>query len=173
MLTLIVSAVLACSAPAAGQAGPALADVLRVVRDATIDRNDTLFNFIEVAIRGDVVILSGTVRHASRGREIERRVAELAGVHQVRNELRSPSDGAGDERLRRELARSVYGHSALSRYALNLDPPIRILVERGKVVLAGRVSTRVERDLLTQIALRSAAFEVENQVVVAANAAND
>ena len=69
--------------------------------------------------------------------------------------------------------RDVYGHSALSRHALNLEPPVRILVEQGKVVLAGRVFSRVERELLTQIAMRSAAFEVENQVAVDAKVAND
>ena len=147
--------------------------VLDVVRETTIRRDDTVFNSIEVAVEGDVVILTGTVRHASRGRQIEREVAKVEGVREVRNQLRSPQDGAGDERLRRQLVRGIYGHSALSRYALNLEPPIRILVERGKVVLAGRVSSRVERELLTQIALRSEAFEVENQVALDTAVANE
>lgn len=147
-------------------------EVLRVVSEATIARPDTVFNFIGVAVDGDVVTLSGTVRHASRGRQIEREVAKIAGVREVRNRLHAPALGAGDERIRRQLVRAIYGHPSLSRYGLHAEPPIRILVERGKVVLAGRVASRVERELLTQIAHRSEAFEVENAVVVDAEVAN-
>jgi len=174
--TMGVCALLLAPSLAAAQAphqGPLEADVLDVVRETTIRRGDTVFNLIEVAVDGDVVTLTGTVRHASRGGQIEREVAKIEGVREVRNQLHSPRDGAGDERLRRQLVRAVYGHSALSRYALNLEPPVRILVEQGKVVLGGRVFSRVERELLTQIALRSAAFEVENQVAVDAKVAND
>jgi osmotically-inducible protein OsmY len=171
--TLIAYVLLAASsAVAAGANGPALADVRDVVRETTIRRDDTVFNFIEVAVDGDVVTLTGTVRHAGRGKQIEREVAKIKGVRAVRNQLHSPQDGAGDERLRRQLVRSIYGHSALSRYGRLLDPPIRILVEKGKVVIAGLVSSRVEREMLTQIALRSEAFGVENEVAVDAEVAN-
>jgi osmotically-inducible protein OsmY len=149
------------------------AEARRVIRDLTVDQPDTLFNFVEVAVDGDVVTLSGTVRHQSRGAQIEREVARITGVGAVRNRLHSPRLGASDERLRRELVRSIYGSPGLSRYALLLEPPVRILVERGRVVLAGRVAARVEREMLTHIARRTEAFEVENEVVVDAEVANE
>lgn len=141
-------------------------EVFGVIRDVTWRREDAPFNYFEVKISDGVVTLSGTVRHASRGRQIAREVGKIPGVREVRNELRSPSDGAGDERLRRQLYRSIYGSLGLSRYAVQGVPPIRILVERGKVVLAGRVASAVERELLTTIAARSSAFEVENAVAI-------
>jgi hypothetical protein len=145
----------------------------RVIRDITLDREDTVFNFIEVAVDGAVVTLTGTVRHASRGTQIERAIAKIGGVRAVRNQLHAPRTGAGDERLRRELVRGIYGHSSLSRYRLLLVPPIRILVEQGRVVLAGRVSSPVERELLRQIASRPEAYDVEIDVAVDADLANE
>ena len=145
------------------------AEVSRVVRDVTLRRPDTLFNFVTATVEGDVVTLTGTVRHQSRGQQIEKEVARLGGVRQVRNQLHAPSTGAGDERLRRELVNGIYGRLGLSRYALLFDPPVRILVERGTVVLAGKVATRVERELLQQVADRSSAFEVVNEVVIDAD----
>jgi hypothetical protein len=164
-----------CAVAADGSRNPAVIDTeaRQVIRDITLDREDTVFNFIEVAVDGAVVTLTGTVRHASRGTQIERAIARISGVRAVRNELHAPRTGAGDERLRRELVRGIYGHTSLSRYRLLLAPPIRILVEQGKVVLAGRVSTPVERELLRQIASRTEAFEVEIDVVVDADLASE
>jgi osmotically-inducible protein OsmY len=173
---LVLSALCLAPAPAAaeGTRNDAVIeeDVLRVIRDITWRREDSLFNFFQVEVEQGVVTLSGTVRHTSRGKQIASAVAKVPGVVEVRNQLHSPSDGAGDERLRRELVRGIYGSLSLSRYALHAVPPVRILVERGKVVLAGRVASRVERELLSQIAHRSAAFEVENEVEVDPGIAN-
>jgi len=148
-------------------------EVLQVIQDLTRDREDTLFNFVDVTVDDGVVTLSGTVRHASRGTQLAREIAQVSGVRAVRNELRSPRMGAGDERLRRELVHGIYGHLSLSRYRLFVAPPIRILVEQGRVVLAGRVAAAVERELLRQIANRSEAFEVEIEVSVDADVVNE
>ena len=147
-------------------------DVVQAIRDITWRRPDSPFNYFDVTVEKGVVVLSGTVRHASRGRQIAEEAARIPGVREVRNDLRAPSDGASDERIRRELMRAIYGSLSLSRYSLQAVPPIRILVERGKVVLAGRVASAVERDLLTTIAHRSSAFEVENEVEVDPAVAN-
>jgi osmotically-inducible protein OsmY len=148
-------------------------EALQVILEITRDREDTLFNFVDVTVDDDVVTLSGTVRHKSRGTQIEREIAQISGVRAVRNELRSPRMGVGDERLRRELVQGIYGHLSLSRYRLFVAPPIRILVEQGRVVLAGRVAATVERELLRQIASRSEAYEVAIEVAVDADVVNE
>jgi osmotically-inducible protein OsmY len=174
----MVHALMVCALLVSAPSDPARSDaaieedVVGPILDMTLRREDSPFNYFEVKVVEGVVSVSGTVRHASRGRQIAREVAKIAGVRGVRNGFRSPSDGSGDERLRRELYRSIYGSSAFSRYGLHSSPPIRVLVERGKVVLAGAVSSQVERALLTNIALGSAAFEVDNQVAVDAAIAN-
>jgi osmotically-inducible protein OsmY len=167
--------VLASSVARAAERAPAAieAEARQVVRDVTIDQPDILFNFVEVSVDGDVVTLSGTVRHRSRGEQLQREVARIAGVREVRNRLHAPELGAADERLRRELVRAIYGAPGLSRYAILHEPPIRILVERARVVLAGRVASKVERELLTHIARRTEAFDVENEVVVDAEVGNE
>ncbi|HET8647443.1 MAG TPA: BON domain-containing protein, partial [Vicinamibacteria bacterium] len=150
---LLLSASFLAAVPPApeGDRNPAVIEqeVMDLVQDVTLDREDAVFNYFEVKVDAGVVTLSGTVRHASRGQQIAREVARIPGVREVRNELHAPDLGAGDERLRRELMQGIYGSNSLSRYALHRVPPIRILVERGTVVLAGRVSSAVERDLLT------------------------
>lgn len=143
------------------------ADVRHAIRDATIgNRNENIFNFVEVAVEGDVVTLTGAVRHASRLKIIEREVSRVRGVRALHDEVEVPQDGVGDERIRRDMVRAITFNSSLSRYALYAEPPIRILVDRGKLVLAGRVSSSVERMLLTNLAHRTAAFEVENRVTL-------
>jgi hyperosmotically inducible protein len=43
------------------------------------------------------------------------------------------------------VARQIYGDSLFSRYATQANPPVHIIVERGKVTLTGVVFSEVER----------------------------
>jgi osmotically-inducible protein OsmY len=69
-----------------------------------------------------------------------------------------------DDRLRRQLYLAIYGNENLSRYAGWANPPIRILVDRGRVTLVGYVASPVERALLGHIARGVSSFGVQNLV---------
>jgi osmotically-inducible protein OsmY len=52
-----------------------------------------------------------------------------------------------DDRIRIEVARAVYGDSALSRYAIDPAKPIRISVQNGHVELYGVVDSKGDKTI--------------------------
>ena len=73
-----------------------------------------------------------------------------------------------DDDIRIRVARAIYGNSALSRYALDPQKPIRIVVENGHVSLYGVVDSPMDK----QVAVMQAksvpnVFSVEDHLVVA------
>jgi hypothetical protein len=59
---------------------------------------------------------------------------------------------AGDEILRRTVARAIYGHPAFWRAAALPEPPIQIFVQDRHVLLLGTVDGDVERALARSLA---------------------
>jgi hyperosmotically inducible protein len=57
-----------------------------------------------------------------------------------------------DDQLRYAVARQIYGDSLFSRYATQVNPPVHIIVERGRVTLTGVVFSEVERQKAEAIA---------------------
>ena len=125
-----------------------------------------VFDSVAIGVDHGVVTLQGSVRHPWRKEDIERRVARLEGVREIRNELRVQTVSGFDERLRRQLYRRIYGNGMFQRYATFSDPPIHIVVEKGNITLTGVVNSRVEKAVLETIARGVLAFRVDNQVQV-------
>jgi len=97
---------------------------------------------------------------------LEARVARVAGVRALRNEIAVQSASQFDRDLRYSLARRIYGDGMFVRYANRSHPPIRILVDRGNITLAGWVSSPVEKAVLESIARSTLSFKVENRIRV-------
>ncbi len=125
-----------------------------------------VFDSVGVAVEDGVVVLQGSVRQPWLKDSFDRRVAEVEGVRDVRNEIRIAPTSIYDDRLRRRLYRDIYGDDMFVRYSNWADPPIRIVVENGKVTLTGVVNSRVEQVRLGMIARGTLAFKVTNQVEV-------
>ena len=51
-----------------------------------------------------------------------------------------------DDRVRRQVARAVFGDARLSTYSIQLVPPIHIIVKNGHGNLDGVVRTQTDRD---------------------------
>ena len=69
-------------------------------------------------------------------------------------------------RQRRELVRAIYGSDQLGHYGIQPNPPIHIIVNRGKVTLTGYVNSQVDKALVNSMARQTLAFDVSNQVNV-------
>ena len=52
-----------------------------------------------------------------------------------------------DDDLRIRVARAIYGNSALSRYAMDPQKPIRIVVDNGHVSLYGVVDSAMDKQI--------------------------
>jgi hyperosmotically inducible periplasmic protein len=123
-----------------------------------------VFDSVGARAENGVVTLTGSVNQPWRKDDIERRVAKVDGVKEVRNQIRVQPLSFNDDRLRAELYRRIYGNGLFARYATFADPPIRIIVENGHVTLTGYVNSEVERAVLGSIARSTLSFGVDNQV---------
>jgi osmotically-inducible protein OsmY len=143
------------------------AEICEAAADAVLDYPYYgVFDSVSVGAEDGVLTLSGSVLQPWRKDEVERRVARLDGVRDVRNQIRVQPVSGFDDRLRRQLYRRIYGNGLFQRYAGWVNPPIRIVVENGNVTLTGVVNSRVEKLALESIARGVLAFKVDNQVQV-------
>lgn len=126
----------------------------------------TIFDSVSLAVNDGVVTLSGSVQRPNRKSEIEAIVAEVHGVREIENQMTVQPVSIFDDRLRAELARKIYGSGNFVHYAIQVNPPIHILVDHGHITLTGYVATTLDRALLDSIARQTLAFEVVNQIKV-------
>ena len=86
----------------------------------------------------------------------------VAGVRAIKNDIAVQSFTRFDSDLRTSLARQIYGDPRFVQYGQRSHPPIRILVDRGHVTLAGWVNSPVERAVLDNgLIWRSRAWVVD------------
>jgi hyperosmotically inducible protein len=125
-----------------------------------------VFDSVGVAVQDGVVVLQGSVHQPWLKDSFDRRVADIRGVRDIRNEIRIAPTSMHDDRLRAQLYALIYGDDMFVRYANWANPPIRIVVENGRVTLTGVVNSRVEQVRLGMIARGTLAFAVTNAVEV-------
>ena len=112
----------------------------------------TIFDEVSALVQNGVVTVSGKVTMPFKKDEIARRLTDVAGVREVRNDITVLPVSIEDDELRRRVARGIYGNSAFYRYAAMPRPPIHIIVENGDVTLMGIVPTDVDRALARSLA---------------------
>lgn len=125
-----------------------------------------VFDSVEMGVEDGVVVLKGSVNQPYRKTDIEERVAGVRGVRGLQSEIQVQSASLFDDRLRLQVARAIYGDQRFVQYAHWPNPPIRIIVDRGRVTLTGYVPSRVEQVVVGHIARSSLAFAVDNRVQV-------
>jgi osmotically-inducible protein OsmY len=124
----------------------------------------TVFDYVRGEIDQGIVLLTGKVTMPHKRREIEQRVARVEGVRAVRNAIEVLPASPTDELLRRRISRAIYGDPAFWRYAAMTSPPIHIIVERGRVTLAGEVGNQAERNLAQALAAGSGEVALVNEL---------
>ena len=129
------------------------------------------FDAVGVEVADGVVKLSGWVDQPWKRSEIEERLARVDSVRDVLDNLRVQGFSREDERLRREIYTKIYTDPMFESWAGLPDPPVRIYVFRGRVVLAGTVGSAVEQAAVGHIARGTLAFSVVNEVQVEGEAA--
>jgi len=124
----------------------------------------TIFDSIEASIADGQVVLSGWVTMPFKKHDIERRVLNVDGVQSVKNDIQVTPVSQFDDDLRFRIARAIYGHSSFWNYAAMANPPIHIVVVRGRVTLTGVVNSNVERVLARSLATGFGSFDVTNDL---------
>jgi osmotically-inducible protein OsmY len=124
----------------------------------------TVYDSIGADVENGFVLLRGSVNQPYRKTDIEQRIASIPGVKGMKSEIQVQGVSGFDDSLRRQLVRRIYGDERFVQYASWAHPPIRIVVDGGRVTLTGYVSSAVEQQLLGNIARGTLAFAVDNQV---------
>ena len=122
----------------------------------------TIFDDVNAYVKDGVVTLSGRVTMPYKRSDIEKRVAKVDGVRQVRDDITVLPVSQFDDELRYRIARSIYGNANFWNYAIMANPPIHIVVEHGRVTLTGVVNSNVDRMLAQSLATQFGALSVKN-----------
>ena len=147
------------------QADAAIAD--RIATKVRRYVNYTIFDDVNISVDHGVATLSGRVTMPYKAKDIGRLVSRVDGVVEVNNELSVLPVSIHDDRLRRSIARQIYRDPLFSQYAIQVNPPIHIVVERGQVTLTGWVNSKVERQKAEIIARTTfGVFNVENKLQI-------
>jgi hyperosmotically inducible protein len=105
----------------------------------------SVFDDVNVAVKQGTVTLTGEVTAPYKVHDLARIVSRVRGVQAVSNEIRALPVSPVDDQLRAEIASRIYGDPVFEPYALQVPPPIHIIVDNGRVTLTGAVGSEVER----------------------------
>lgn len=126
------------------------------------------FNAIALGVQNGVVTLSGDVRDYP-ARDSALAIAETTlGVKEVVDNINVLPTSPMDDDIRIRVARAIYGNSTLSKYALDPQKPIRIVVENGHVTLYGVVDSQMDKQIAAMQAKSVPnVFSVDDKLMVA------
>ena len=153
--------------------GVAAADVgerkdLQVFNDIsrTVNRYTqfTIFDAVDITVKNGVVTLRGDVTMPHKREDIEKRVAKVDGVSEVRNQIKVLPASLSDDQLRYRIARAIYDSPHFVNYAIGPNPPIHIIVDRGRVTLTGVVNNNTDRIIARSLAYQFPAMSVRNNL---------
>jgi hyperosmotically inducible protein len=127
----------------------------------------TIFDDVNIGVDAGVVTLSGRVTMPYKADDMVRLASRIEGVREVRNDIKTLPVSIHDDRLRASIARQIYRDPLFSNYAIQVNPPIHIIVEHGRVTLTGAVGSKVEWQKAEMIARTTfGVFNVENRLLI-------
>ena len=106
----------------------------------------SVFDNLAYKVDGYDVTLVGQVTRPVVKSDAERAVKSIEGVEKVDSQIEVLPPSPMDDRLRRQLFRTIYGFPSLQRYALPVIKPIRIIVKNGHVTLEGVVDSEADKN---------------------------
>src|SRR5580765_2096638 len=112
----------------------------------------TVFDSVDASVKDGVVTLTGRVTMPFKRDDIEKRVAKVDGVREVRDEISVLPVSQFDDQIRYRVARAIYTNPNFWNYAIVADPPIHVVVEHSRVTLTGTVQNDVDKALARSIA---------------------
>jgi hyperosmotically inducible protein len=152
--------------------GPAVPDAelqAKLSKKLRYDRvgYDNLFNYFTLAVKDGVVTVGGeTLNDVGRDSALAL-IQRTPGVKDVISTITVSPVSTFDDDLRIRTVRALYRDPVLSKYALDPQRPIRIIVDNGKVNLYGTVDNAMDKQIAGLRANQVfGAFRVENHLTV-------
>jgi hyperosmotically inducible protein len=127
----------------------------------------TIFDDVQGRVENGLVTLTGKVTAPHKAKSIAQVVKRIPGVREVDNQIETLPVSTFDDQLRYEIASNIYRDMMFSNYAMQVNPPIHVIVDRGHVTLVGVVNSEVERRV-AEFKARDAfgSFSVANKLVL-------
>ena len=130
--------------------------------------SDSVFNVLSVGVQNGAVTVGGEVRTPADKDSALALVAHTKGVRDVIDNVKVAPLSPFDDSVRLQVARAIYRDPALTRYAMDPQAPIRIVVDNGHVGLYGVVDSQMDKNIAFMRASNAfGAFSVENHLEVA------
>jgi len=107
----------------------------------------TIWDNVTLRVHNGELQLAGQVSQPFKKQDLQRIMQRVPGVVSVTNQLEVLPLSPFDDRLRLRVARAIYGDTTLSRYAIQAQPPIHIIVKNGHVSLEGVVNNEMEKNV--------------------------
>src|SRR5262245_17331557 len=127
-----------------------------------------VFDNLAFKVDGDTVTLYGQVVRPTTKSDAAARVARIAGVDRVVNNIEVLPLSSFDAGIRARTYRAVFSRGGLYRYAMGANPSIHIIVDNGHVTLEGVVSNKMDSQLAYMAASGvPGVFSVTNNLRVA------
>jgi hyperosmotically inducible periplasmic protein len=127
----------------------------------------TIYDDADVSVHEGSVTLDGRVTMPYKADALANLASHVNGVQEVNNQIQPLPVSAFDDHLRYTIARRIYNDPVFWNYASQLNPPIHIIVENGRVTLTGIVVSELERRLAEVVARSTfGVFEVTNKLRV-------
>ena len=146
---LAIAASAAVAAPgASNEATPGDQQVVKKVRHELVTLPYYgVFDNLAYKVEGDTVTLYGQVVRPTTRSDAEHRVAKIAGVNHVINNIEVLPLSSFDDSIRLRTYRAVFNTGGLYRYAMGANPSIHIIVDNGHVTLEGVVANKMDSQL--------------------------
>jgi hyperosmotically inducible protein len=150
--------------------GPAMSDAAlqqKLARKLAYDRvgYGNLWNVLTVDVKDGVATLGGEVRNPVDRDSAIAEVVNTPGVKGIVENIKVAPTSFFDDELRIRTARAIYRDPSLSRYGMDPQAPIRIVVNNGHVALYGVVLNDMDRTIAGIRANQvPGAFSVENHL---------
>lgn len=106
-----------------------------------------VFDNLAYEINGGTVTLYGQVVRPTTRSDAAHRVARIAGVERVVNNIQVLPLSSFDDSIRLRTYRTIFNTGSLYRYAMGANPSIHIIVNNGHVTLEGEVANEMDRNL--------------------------
>src|SRR5581483_11148629 len=153
--------------PTMGGNDPSQHIAREVLHDLLSDPYYTVFDDLSFQVNGRDVVLNGQVVDPGAKSDAESSVKKIEGVGKVTDNIEVLPPFPNDERIRREVYRSVYGYDNLGKYSWGAFPSIHIIVKGGRVTLVGMVDNDADQKVAGQRAnMVPGVFSVANNLVV-------
>jgi osmotically-inducible protein OsmY len=105
----------------------------------------SVLDYVSFRIADDRVLPVGNVLHPEVKQEAEQAIRSVPDVRSVENDIELLPQSEKDDAIRRKVYDRLYGSPQFTSYAVQVVPPVHIIVRNGHVRLEGSVNNPSDR----------------------------